>query len=105
MDTAPEPAPLTCHLAALPDRTRYRSLSDQLRTAISGAAELPDGYSYSVRGDQLSLAELGDWISLERQCCPFLNFEVSVSGTDTLWWLTLTGPEGVKPLLEREFPA
>jgi hypothetical protein len=47
----------------------------------------------------------GDWISLERQCCPFLNFEVSVSGTDTLWWLTLTGPEGVKPLLEREFPA
>jgi hypothetical protein len=105
MDTAPEPAPLTCNLAALPNRTRYRTLSDQLRTAISGAAELPDGYSYSIQGERLSLAELGEWISLEGQCCPFLRFELSVSGTDRLWWLTLTGPEGVKTLLEREFPA
>jgi hypothetical protein len=69
-----------------------------------GSAELPDGYFYSVRGGQFSLVELGDWISLERQCCPFLNFEVSAAGTDTLWWLTLTGPEGVKPLSNGSFP-
>jgi hypothetical protein len=97
--------PISCNLAALPHPARYRTLLDGLRSALSGCAERPDGYCYSVRSDRLSLAELGEWISLERLCCPFLNFELSVSGADLLYWLTLTGPEGVKPILEREFPA
>jgi hypothetical protein len=104
MRANPEPIPIACNLAALPDRTRYRTLFERLRHAISGSAELPDGYSYSVRAEEMSLAELGEWISLECLCCPFLHFELSVLGSDTLWWLTLTGPEGTKPILEREFP-
>jgi hypothetical protein len=102
---APDTVPVACRLAALPDPRRYRTLSGKLRSALSGSAELPDGYSYSLHGEQLSLAELGEWISLERLCCPFLNFELTVSGADPLWWLTLTGPEGTKAILEREFPA
>ncbi|MDQ2774030.1 MAG: hypothetical protein M3Y57_03745 [Acidobacteriota bacterium] len=105
MNDAQEPAPLACNLSALTDPARYRTLLEQLRSALSGSAELPDGYSYSVQGELLSLVELGEWISLERFCCPFLNFELSVSGTESLYWLTLTGPEGVKPILEKEFQA
>jgi hypothetical protein len=97
-------SPLACNLSVLPDLRRYRTLSEKLRSALSGSAELPDGYSYSVLGEQLSLAELGEWMALERLCCPFLSFELAVSGTNTLWWLTLTGPAGTKPILEREFP-
>jgi hypothetical protein len=104
MPTTTGNQPLACNPAALTDPARYQLLSERLRAAISGIAELPDGYSYSVRGDPLSLAELGEWIGLERLCCPFLNFELSVTGANSLWWLTLTGP-GVKPILEREFPA
>jgi hypothetical protein len=100
---APETIPIACNLFALPDQARYHTLLERLRSAIFGTAELPDGYAYSIQGERLSLAELGEWISLEGQCCPFLHFELSVSATDQLWWLTLTGPEGVKPLLEREF--
>jgi hypothetical protein len=43
-----ETVPLACNLAALPDPVRYRNLLDRLRSAISGSAELPDGYSYSA---------------------------------------------------------
>ena len=59
--------------------------------AISGSAELPDGFSFSLHGDQLSLAEFGEWIALERRRCPFLNFELSITGTDSLYWLTPHG--------------
>jgi hypothetical protein len=104
MRAVSETVPIACDLSALPDPRRYCTLSEKLRSAISGSAELPDGYSYSILGEQLSLAELGEWVACERLCCPFLNFELSVSGVDTLWWLTLTGPPGTKPILEREFP-
>jgi hypothetical protein len=97
--------PVACNPAALPDRARYQTLSNRLRAAISGAAELPDGYTYSLNGNLISLAEMGEWISLECQCCPFLTFELTVSGIDTLYWLNLTGPEGTKAILEQAFPA
>lgn len=44
-------------------------------------------------------------IGMERRCCPFLTLQLSASGNDAYWLLTLTGPEGVKPLLRAEFPA
>jgi hypothetical protein len=97
--------PIACNVAAIDNRSRYDMLSNLLRAAISGRAELPDGFAFSLNGGTIGLAELGEWISLERQCCPFLNFELSVSGTDSIWWLTLTGPDGSKALLDHEFPA
>jgi hypothetical protein len=74
MDNATDSLPIACNLAAIRDAVRYGTLLERFRTAISGRAELADGYSYSVRGDRLSLTDLGEWISLERLCCPFLKF-------------------------------
>ena len=31
---------------------------------------------------------------MERRCCPFLNFQLSLSGNEDDWLLTLTGPKG-----------
>lgn len=41
---------------------------------------------------------------MERLCCPFLTLELSVAGNHALSRLSLTGPPGVKALLETEFP-
>jgi len=38
-------------------------------------------------------------------CCPFLTLQLSASGDKAGWTLAPTGPKGVKPLLEAEFPA
>lgn len=40
---------------------------------------------------------------MERLCCPFLNFQLEVNGKHKDWWLSLTGPEGVKDFLDAEF--
>jgi hypothetical protein len=53
----------------------------------------------------MSLTELAEWMTMERLCCPFLTLQISASGNQPDWLLTLTGPEGTKPLLDAEFPA
>lgn len=95
---------IACDLTAIKDPSRYEVLKGSLRAAISGRAELPDGFAFSLDGNKISLVQLGEWMSYERQCCPFLNFDLSVSGTDHVWWLTMTGPEEAKLILDREFP-
>jgi hypothetical protein len=41
---------------------------------------------------------------MERRWCSFLVFQLSASGDMSEWLLNLTGPEGVKALLQIEFP-
>ncbi len=50
----------------------------------------------------ISLPEAAEWIDMERRCCPFLTLEMEVSGLQSDWWLRLSGPSGVKPLLAAE---
>jgi hypothetical protein len=42
---------------------------------------------------------------MERLCCPFLTRQLSTSGNHADCLLKLSGPAGVKALLEAEFPA
>jgi hypothetical protein len=97
---------LACNLNAIPaaERPRYRDLTSRLRGAIVSRSELPDGYAFQLNGTLLSLEEVAAWIALERKCCPFLAFQLSTSGSQSGWSLSLTGPTGVKALLQTEFP-
>ncbi len=101
------PAPFACNLKAISaaDRPRYSDLTKRLRAAVRARSELRDGYSFKLNTKGVSLPEVAEWIGLERLCCPFLTFQLSASGNDPHWFLNLTGPDGVKPLLEAEFPA
>jgi hypothetical protein len=80
------------------DRDRHEQLSRKLREARVETAELLDGFEFRLRGEMVSLADLAEWISLERRCCPFLQFEVNFPRKDGVisWGLTLRGREGVK---------
>jgi hypothetical protein len=98
---------IACNLNAIGsgERPRYNALIKRLRTAIRNRNELPDGYAYRLEQKAITLPEVAEWMALERLCCPFLNFELSAAGPQENWLLTLTGPEGIKPLLQAEFPA
>jgi hypothetical protein len=100
-------ATLTCNLKALGSgqRPRYNALMKRLRAAVRNGKTLPAGYAYQLDQQGITLPEVAEWMSMERLCCPFLTFELSATGKSTDWLLTLTGPEGVKPLLQTEFPA
>lgn len=96
-------APIACDLTAISiaDRPRYNQLVQRLRAAIRCRVEQADGYVFELDSTVLSLAELTEWVGMERLCCPFLFFQISASGDS----LRLTGPPGVKPIIAAAFAA
>jgi hypothetical protein len=97
---------IACNLKTIgsKERPRYNDLMKRLRAAMRSRKELRDGYAYELGQKAITLAEAAEWMSLERLCCPFLKLELSAAGQQTNWLLTLTGPVGVKALLQAEFP-
>jgi hypothetical protein len=96
--------PLACNPKAIAatDRPRYNELMTRLRNAVRNRREVPDGYAYQLESKAIALTEVAEWITLERLCCPFLTFDLQVAGEGT--HLMLRGPDGVKAILQEEFP-
>ena len=99
------PVTIACNLKAIgsKERPRYNDLMKRLRAAVRNRKELPNGYAHQLEQKAITLPEVAEWMSMERLCCPFLTLELSAAGQQTDWRLTLTGPEGVKALLQAEF--
>jgi hypothetical protein len=53
--------------------------------------------------DAATIQKIAEWVTLERLCCPFFNFELDVNQGDNSVWLKLTGREGVKQFIEADF--
>ena len=92
-----------CEMGALTkaERTRYRELSRALLESAAETKELPNGYAFRFKADDLTRA--AEWVSLERKCCPFFTFELEQSRDGGPLWLRITGTEGVKAFIEAEF--
>ncbi len=100
------PPVFACNLNAISaaDRPRYNDLVKRIRGAIRERNEISNGYAFKLDSKHLTLAETAEWVSMERLCCPFLTLQISATGNQADLMLTLTGPAGVKPLLQAEFP-
>jgi hypothetical protein len=100
------PPVFACNLKAISttQRPRYNDLMKRLRSATLDRRELSDDYAFKLDSKAISLPEVAEWVSMERLCCPFLTLQLSASGDQVDWLLNLTGPKGVKPLLQAEFP-
>ena len=85
------------------ERGRYETLRAKLEAAVVGIEELVDGYSLQLRGGALTAAELGEWISFEKKCCPF--FTLTTDGHADALRLRITGRDGVKDFIRAEFSA
>ncbi len=97
--------PIACDLDAIPatDRSRYNELLGMLRRAAVGKRELPDGIAIQISTERMALAQVADWISFERKCCPFLEFRIEVASKSGPVWVSLTGRAGVKEFLAQAF--
>jgi len=95
-----------CNLKAISaaERPRYNELVKRVRDAMRDRTETSNGYAFKLDSKRITLLEAAEWIGMERLCCPFLTLQLSAAGNQAHWVLTLTGPEGVKPLLDAEFP-
>ena len=95
---------LTCDRLAIDSTTRprYDALRGRLGAAVISYSELPSGYVFQLDERLISHAELSEWMSMERLCCPFFLFEVEPVASGVLK-LRLMGPAESKTVLQAEF--
>jgi hypothetical protein len=95
---------LACDLSALtPQQREHHSIQSPLLFAtVQEVSALPDGYRFRLTESPEVLAQVADFIAHERLCCPFFNFGLTVEPYDDVIWLSLSGEEGVKELIQAE---
>jgi nicotinamidase-related amidase len=100
----PEPMsrpPIACRLAALDagQRARRQELWEKLRPLIRESREVAGGYAFRLDTAPATLVQIAEFISLERACCPFFNFQLEIVEENGPTWWRVTGREGVKEFL------
>lgn len=90
---------------SLPDdelQNRKATVLAKLKSMLKEKKELKDGYAFRFDGTTEVVDYLKEFIITERECCKFFVFTLSVGGDQKEAWLELTGPEGVKDVIENE---
>jgi hypothetical protein len=91
--------PVACTLSDAEKREREATLLAQFRSGLITAEELDDGYAFRVPGDNNWLALVADLIMAERECCPFLTFQLTAEPKMGPLTVRITGAEGTKEFL------
>ena len=94
-----------CNLKALSvkERVRHMQLTYEIERARVETVEMANGFAFRFQDGTVSLAELAEWVSAERKCCPFFDFEIEQQADDAPLWLKLRGKEGAKAFMRAEF--
>ncbi len=73
--------PVACDLSSLTaeQQRREQALLAAFQAAGYAAAPTEGGYRFEVPAEPAILADLGELLALERLCCPFLRFELTVA--------------------------
>jgi len=96
---------LACVPGAIPpeERPAHAALVRRLFAgAVEARMEMADGYAFAFRSD--AFASVARFIENERQCCPFLAFELTISPGEGPLRLRISGPPGTRELLAAELP-
>jgi hypothetical protein len=101
---ATKESPIMCVLGSLDAKQleRHQALRQQLKEQTKEVRELPDGYALRLPAENSMILSVAEFITLERQCCPFFSFAIEVEGDKGALWLKLTGRDGVKEFLKSQ---
>src|SRR4030095_8116847 len=97
--------PIACSLTDPQFQRRRAELLKIFQGALLETKELDDGYAYRFPSGEKWIAELAQLITFERECCPFLRFNLWIEPANGPLWLELTGPNGTKGFLQSLFTA
>jgi hypothetical protein len=95
----PDEIPVACCLSDEELHHRERTLLAQFKAAVIDSTELSNGYGFRVPGDKKWIMLVAELIVAERECCPFLKFELSLEPAMGPASVRMTGPEGTKEFL------
>lgn len=98
-------APFACNPSALSkdERVRYSALTKRLIADKQEVKELPDGYALRFAASPQNIKDAAEFITYEKLCCPFFDFNLTVERNNGALWLELRGREGVKDFIKSEF--
>ena len=83
-------------------KTRYRVVSQHAESAALGAEPVSGGFAIRYLAHADTIVRLAEFITLERLCCPFLDFEIRLEAGADHVELRLTGGPGVQEFLQAE---
>ena len=95
--------PIACRLSDAEFRRREATLLAQFKEARIATEELPDGYAFTLPGENKWFSLMADVVMAERECCPFLSFQVGAEPNLGAIIVRVTGPPGTKEFLESVF--
>lgn len=92
--------PIACTLLEAEQQKRRAQLLDRVFARVLENRPLEDGYALRFASEPIVLGDLMQLIQLERECCAFLRFRLTVEPGGGPVWLDLTGPTGTKEFVE-----
>ncbi|HZQ69030.1 MAG TPA: hypothetical protein VFA68_10980 [Terriglobales bacterium] len=98
-----EEIPIACGLSDEELRIRETTLLERFKSHVIATRELADGYSFELHGDREVLAMVAEMMAAERECCPFLRFQLTAEPRMGALQLFVTGPFGAKAFLKAHF--
>jgi hypothetical protein len=91
--------PAACSLTTAELRDREATLLAQFRSAVTETEELQKGYTFRLSGDGEWIRLIAEVIIAERECCPFLTFEVTALPNMGSVIVRVIGPASAKEFL------
>jgi hypothetical protein len=97
-------SPFACVMSAIDADKREPHVANAkaLFSQAEEIQELENGFGFRLHNSPDLLVNLGEFIELERLCCPFFGFSVEAEPEGGAVWLKLTGREGVKSFIKAE---
>lgn len=96
--------PIACDSGALTPEQRERksSIQRRLRADVQEILELHNGYAFRHSSESSVVLAAAEFVTLERICCPFFDFEMEVEHGGGPLWLRITGEEQAKQVLRAQ---
>ena len=93
---------VACQLPDEAFKERKATIASTIVSKAILAEEIENGYQFSFSYSEKMLLELAEFINIERQCCPFINFHLVLSNNSNNIVLLLTGAEGTSEFIKYE---
>ncbi len=98
MKLSPDELPLACSLSMSEKVKRGEEVADLFKD-VEHVNELVDGYACRFPGGDTWGSRLLQFITAERDCCPFFTFALVFEPKQGPIWLHIRGPEGSKEII------
>lgn len=94
--------PVACQLSSPEQAARLDALRSTIFAACTEVEETDDGYAFAF--DNHVAPQIIDFVAAERECCPFLTFDLHLPPARPLY-LELSGNDEVKRFVAETFLA